>query len=449
MRILIENGIIVTMDPSRSIIHDGGIFIEQNTISDVGPSARLRKDYDAEIVIDASEKAVFPGLINAHTHLSEKLVTGIVDDLPLFDWLDRLINPLIIHSTEDDCYWSALLGQVEMIKSGITCFADLFDASHRRILEKLTQTVELSKMRGVLARGIADCELPEEFPDDLSANMIQDTVEAITNRKRKTDDRVHIRFGIGAMFCSSPDLLKEIRKLAHEYEVGIHTHFSESAEEVKDLERVRGMRTIQYAHKNGVLGPDVMGAHCIWLSEEEIELFRRTDTKAIYCPVSNMKLADGVAPVPRMLKEGITVGLGTDGAGSNDNLDLITCMKFGSYLQKIHQLDASLLPSQRILEIATIDGAKALQLDRQIGSLEVGKRADLIVVNLTDPNMAPVHDVVKQFVCSGQPGNVDTVIIDGTVVMENREIRTVDESMVVHKAWECAMNLLDRIGLDR
>jgi len=434
------------MNAYRQIIYDGALFIEKNLISDIGPSESLQKDYNAEVVIDARGKAVLPGLINAHTHLSEKLVPGIIEDLPLSDWVRRLIFPMMIHSTLDDCYWGALLAQVEMIKSGITCFADLFDSSLERVLGKLSETVENSGIRGVLAREICDMELPEELPQNFPEAVIDDTVEAIKKLHHGTNERVQVRFGIGGMTCVTPDLLKEIRELAYRYRVGIHTHFSETSEEVVTMKHRYGLRSIEYAYQNGLLGPDVLGAHCIWLSDKELKILGKTKTRAVYCPVSNMKLGDGVCPVPQMLREGIITALGTDGPGSNDNLDMFSCMKFASYLQKVNWLDARLLPSQKVLEMATIEGAKALQLDHIIGSLEVGKLADVIIIDLTEPNITPVHDPVKQLVCSGQPGNVKTTIIDGKIVMENRKIKTVDESKVVEKACECAKNLFERAG---
>lgn len=444
LSILIKNGIIITMNAYGQIIYDGAVFIEKNLISDIGPSESLQKEYNADIVIDARGKAVLPGFINAHTHLSEKLVPGIIEDLPLSEWVNKLIFPVMIHSTLEDCYWGALLAQLEMLKSGITCFADLFDSSLKRVLGKLSETVEKSGMRGVLAREICDMELPEELPQNYSEAVIDDTVETIKKLHQGTNERVQVRFGIGGMTCVTPDLLKEIRELAYKYRVGIHTHFSETLGEVVTMKHRHGLRSIEYAYQNDLLGPDVLGAHCIWLSDKEIKILGKTKTKVVYCPVSNMKLGDGVCPVPRLLGEGITTALGTDGPGSNDNLDMFSCMKFASYLQKIYWLNPHLLPSQKVLEMATIEGAKALQLDHLIGSLEVGKLADIIVIDLTEPNITPVHDVVKQLVCSGLPGNVKTTIIDGTIVMESGKIKTVDEHKVVEKACECAKNLFER-----
>lgn len=238
-----------------------------------------------------------------------------------------------------------------------------------------------------------------------------------------------------------------MRELATKYGVGIQVHFSETLNEVEDIKKGHGKRPIEYAHEIGLLGYDVIGAHCNWIVEKEIDILNKTKTKVAHNPVSNMKLATGVAPVPELLEKGVVVGLGTDGNASNDNLDIFSCMKFAACLQKIRHLNPRLMPSDLVLEMATVNGAKSLLLENEIGSIEVGKKADLTLIDLRQPNMIPVHNIVKQMVYSAHGGNVDTVIVNGRIIMQNRKMLTVDESLVMDKAQEAAKDLAERIRI--
>jgi len=461
MRILLEHGLVVSMDKARRVIPNGAVIVENDQIEsvcsleDVGDRGRF------DSVINATGKAILPGLVNCHTHLNEKLFPGMRDDLPLFDWLNSVVRPHVVASTEEDCYLSALLGCLEMIKGGTTCFADMFcQETEKKVLHRVTQAVDVSGIRGILSRVMCDNtqrpDIPESLrsyiekvPDDIVERVIRETVEASREVASRNQQRIMIRFAPGSMMCISPSMADRIGELSKENHLGIHTHFSEIMAEVEHMERKYGLRPISFAGKHGLLGPQVLGAHCVHLSEWEIELLAKTRTNAVYNPVANMKLADGVSPVPRLLERGITVALGSDGAASNDNLDMFGVMKSASYLQKIHNCDAGMLPSQQVLEMATLGGARALQMEEKIGSLEPRKKADLILVNLRDPNLVPTHPetVVNQLVCSATAANVDTVLADGRVVMKNRRVQTLDETEVVEKATEASRSLMARAGL--
>lgn len=449
VQLTIEGGTIVTMDRSRRIVTDGTVVIDEGKIIDVGPRDEITKRYEADQVVDAQNKVVIPGFVNLHTHNSEKLVPGLADDLNLYDWLEKVINPMMVNLTEEDCYWTSLLAQVEMLRSGITCFSDHFDTTIENIFPRLIASVEDSGMRGVISREIFTKEdLPERLAisvsDDIAEKMLADTVSHIRKTKNKPG-RATVRLGLGGVSYASESLITTIRSMATELGVGIHVHVSESVDELRYFKRKMKTTPLRYAYKIGFLAPDVVLAHCVWVDNEEISLLRETGAKVAYNPISNMKLADGVAPIVKMLQQGVTVGLGTDGAASNDNLDMFSCMKMGAYLQKVHSLNPTYLPSQRILEMATIDGARALQMDDQIGSIEAGKKADLALINLDSPNMTPTNDVVKQIVCACTPANVWSVIVDGKLVLNHGKFTRLDEEAVVKEARSRAEDLIQRM----
>ncbi len=445
---MIEGGTIVPMDRARTIIGDGRILVENGRVTAVGSRSEINPR-SPDRVIDASGMAIIPGLVNLHTHTSEKFVAGLVDDLNLYTWLERVINPMMVNLTRDDCYWTSLLAQVEMIKSGITCYLDHFDTTIDSIFETLLDSVKASGMRGVVSREIfTNDDVPDKFMlegyNEIDEKMIADTVRHARGG-RDSESRSSVRLGLGGVSYASDSLITRIRSIANELNIGIHVHAAESLDETRYLKRKMGTTPIRRAYKMGLLGPDIVLAHCVWVDSDEIKILAETDSKVAYNPVSNMKLADGVAPIWKMIQEGVTVGIGTDGTASNDNLDFYACMKNGAYLQKVHAMNPSHLQSYKILEMATIDGARSLQLEDQIGSIEVGKKADLTLLNLRTPNMTPTNDVVRQIVCSCTPSNVDTVLIDGEVVLENRRFVTLDESKTIREGGRRAAELVARM----
>jgi 5-methylthioadenosine/S-adenosylhomocysteine deaminase len=447
--LVVEGDTIVTMDRYDRIVRDGAVAINDGKIIAVGPRDEVVRLHKGNRILQGQDKVIIPGLINVHTHSSEKLIAGLVDDLDLYSWLHKVIYPMMMSQSEEDCYWSSLLAQVEMIKSGITCFSDLFDCLGQNVLETLLRSVEASGMRAVVGRQITTKdarpdELNVSLSEDVGEKMIADTIRHIERGKGQSE-RTTVRFGIGNVSYTPHSLLLHIRSLADELDTGIHLHVAESIKDVRYLKHTRNTTPVRYAREVGLLGPDMLAAHCVWVDDEEIGLLRETGTKVAYNPVSNMKLADGVAPVWKMIEQGVTVGLGTDGAGSNDNLDMFACMKMGAYLQKVSTMNPVHLPSKKVLEMATIGGARALQMEDRIGSIEVGKNADLTVIDVGTPNMTPVNDVVKQIACSCQPSNVDTVIIDGTIVLEDRNLTRIDETATIKEAKYRAAKLVERM----
>jgi len=428
--ILIKDGYIITMDAQRRILRHGSVAIEGDKITAVGKDVKER----ADTVIDARGKAVLPGLINAHTHLSMTLLRGVADDMPLLEWLETKIWPIEKNLTAQDCYLGALLGCLEMIKSGTTCFADQYF-----FMEDVARAVEEAGLRAMLSYGIIELGDPKRRESELHVGE-----KLVKTCQGAAGERIQTMFGPHAAYTCSPECLMQVKELAKKYKVGIHTHISETRDEVDKIMKKYGKRPVEHLDSIGFLGPEVLAAHCVWLTEREIAIIQKQGVKPVHNPVSNMKIACGVAPVPEMLAVGIPVALGTDGAASNNSLDMFSEMKFAALLSKAHKLDPTALPAQVVLEMATINGAIALGLQDKIGSLEVGKKADIVVADMKKPHLVPLHNVISHLVYSAVGGDVDTVVVDGKVLMRERGVLTLDEDKVLEETQKAVDDLLAR-----
>lgn len=427
---LVKNGYVITMNESRENIEGGDVGIEENRIAAVGKNL----GEEADTVIDARGKAVLPGLINAHTHLSMVLFRGMADDLNLQSWLQEKIWPMEENLESHHVYDGALLGCLEMIKSGTTCFAD-----HYFFMDKVAQAVEESGLRATLAYGIIEQDDPEKREEELEIGE-----NLVKNYEGAAAGRIETMFGPHSTYTCSPECLKKVRKLADKYGVGIHIHLSENREEIETVTEMRGERPPKLLDSIDFLAPDVLAAHCTLLDEEEIDLLRENGAKPVHNPVSNMKLGTGIAPVPELLSEGVPVGLGTDGAASNNSLDMLEEMKFAATLNKIGKNDPTAVPARKALEMATINGAKALGREDEIGSLEEGKKADLVLIDLDKPHLTPLHDVESHLVYSSNGSDVDSVIVDGNFLMREKKVLTLEEKELIKKGQESSEELAER-----
>lgn len=428
--ILIKGGHIVTMNPQRQIFEHGSVAIEGDKIAAVGKEVKEK----ADVVIDARGKVVLPGLINCHTHLSMTLLRGAADDMPLMEWLETKIWPLEKNLTGEGVYAGALLGCLEMIKTGTTCFADQYF-----YMDHVARAVEESGIRGVLSYGIIELDDPKRRESELRAG--EDLVKAWHG---KANGRILTMFGPHAPYTCSPECLIKVKELAKKHGVGIHIHISETRDEIKQITEKYGKRPVEHLDSIEFLGPEVLAAHCVWLTEQEIKVLRERGVKPVHNPVSNMKHGSGVAPVPEMLAAGIPVALGTDGAPSNNALDMFNDMKFAAMLNKVHKLDPAAVPATSALEMATVNGAIALGLQDKLGSIEVGKKADLILVDLEKPHLTPVHNVISHLVYSAVGSDVDTTIVNGKILMRERKVLTLDEDKVLREAQKASEDLLAR-----
>jgi len=390
----------------------------------------------ADHEIDASGKIALPGLINAHTHLSMAIFRGYADDMQLQEWLQKKIWPLEAKLTGEDCYFGALLGATEMIRSGTTSFVDMY--FH---MEDVARAVAESGLRGFLAYGTIDLfDATKSSTERASTQKFYDYVRQLGNPR--------IRFVLGphAPYTCSAEMLHWAREFAEKNNTMIHIHVAETRREQADSQRQHGMRVVEYMDKIGALSKNMLAAHCVWLTKSEVKLLAKSGVKVAHCPVSNMKLASGgVAPLPEMFDAGIPVALGTDGAASNNSLDMFETMKVCALIHKAHRWDPTVLQAQKTLDLVTIEGARALGVDREIGSIESGKRADIILLEANAPNLRPLHSretVISDLVYSASSGNVDTTIVDGQILMQNRTVTSLDLAAVCTKTQELATRLV-------
>lgn len=429
--ILIKNGHILTMDEERRIIKGGDVRIKGDKIVEVKQEIKER----AGKTIDAKGKVVMPGLINTHTHLSMVLFRGVAEDLKLQRWLQDKIWPLEENLESNHVYNGALLGSLEMIKSGTTCFVDQYF-----FMDRVAEAIEKSGLRASLSYGIIEEGDPEKRKDEL-----EKAEELVKNYEGKADGRIKTMFGPHSTYTCSAHCLKEVRKLADKYEVGITIHLSENEQEVGNVTESQGMRPPKFLDSINFLGPDVLAAHCTKVNEEEIKILRKNDVKPVHNPISNMKLGSGIAPIAEMLSEGLTVSLGTDGAASNNTLDMFEEMKFATLLSKAKREDSTMIPAQKALEMATINGAKAIGLEEKIGSVEEGKKADIITIDLEKPHLTPLHNIESHLVYSCNGADVDSVIVNGRVLMKNRKTTILKENKIMKECQNSSDNLVRKV----
>lgn len=429
--ILIKNALILS--PNTNFENKQSILIKDNLIAEI--SSQIDES-NASKIIDATGKIVIPGLINTHTHLSMTLFRGLADDLSLDSWLNDHIWPMEANLNGDFCYIGALLGAVELIKSGTTTFSDMYF-----YMEDVARAIDEAGIRAVLSYGMIDFGDEEKRKNEIKANL--ELFEACDGM---ADGRIKVFFGPHSPYTASEELLIKVRELADEYNMGIHIHVSETQKEIEDVSYQKGLRPFEYLDKIGFLGPDVVAAHSVWLSDNEIEIIKKNNVKISHNPCSNMKLASGVAPVSKLIENDICVSIGTDGASSNNNLDLIEELKTASLLQKVSTLDPKVLNSDEAIAMGTIKGAEALGLESEIGSIEVGKKADIVLIDTNSANMVPdSSSLSSNIIYSANGSNVDTTICDGKILMENKKLTILDEEEIYAKARKAIKELKEAI----
>ncbi|HHY00543.1 MAG TPA: amidohydrolase family protein [Methanothermobacter sp.] len=423
--ILIKNSIIVDEDVRR-----GSVLIEDDKIVDI----TRKGSTGADEVIDADGKVLIPGLVNTHTHLPMSLMRGLADDLPLDKWLNDHVWPVESNLEGEHCYAGALLSALEMIKSGTTTCNDMYF-----FMDEVAQAIDESGIRGLLCHGMIDL-----FDEDKRKEEYKETLRIIKKCHNTADGRVQVSLGPHTPYTCSPELLNWVRKKADENGLKIHIHVSETEKEVEDSLNDRKKRPFEYLEDLNFLGPDVIAAHSVWLSGAEIALINDNDVKISHNPLSNMKLASGISPVSDMLANGICVSLGTDGVASNNNLDLFQEMKTSSLLQKVRTLDPTVLPASKVLEMATINGATALGMEKETGTIEVGKKADMVLIDMNAPHLTPYRNPISHLVYSAEGKDVNTVICNGEILMLEKEVLALDEAEVMLMAENAAADLLSR-----
>ena len=436
--LIIRGGTVVTMDGSRRVIENGGIAIKDGRIVAVDTAALMDLNYGARQVIDAQGKVVIPGLINGHTHVPMTLFRGIADDLDLQEWLTKYIFPAEAKNvTEDFVRVGTRLGLAEMIRSGTTTYCDMYYFE-----DAIADETSKAGMRGVLGETVIDFAVADNKTNAEAMAYVEKFV-----RHWKGNALIVPAIAPHAPYTVSEDHLKAIRAFSDRTGAPIVTHISETKREVDDSIKAKGASPVDYLNRIGFLNDRVIAAHMVWVSAEELGLLKKLGVGIVHNPQSNMKLASGVAPVPEMLKENLPVGLGTDGAASNNDLNLWEEMDTAAKLHKLISNDPKVVSAQEAFEMATIRGARALHLEKEIGSLEKGKRADIVIVDLDDLNQTPFYNIYSDLVYATKASDVRTVIIEGRVVMRDRRLLTLNEETIKADARKYRERIIQSVGI--
>ncbi len=428
--LLVKGATIVTMDPDRHVYENGFIAVRGDEIIAIGQDAAITfpKGLVAKETIDASGKLIIPGLINAHTHIPMVLMRGLKDDVTLDDWLRKFIFPAEARNvTEDFVRWGSRLALAEMIRSGTTTYADMYYFEDAEAEE-----AKAAGLRGFLGETWIDFPAPDNKNE---AEMIAYTEKFL--KKWQGDPLIHASVAPHSIYTCSEKTLRDSAALARKYHAPILIHVAEMRKEYVDSIEKNGATPVQYLERLEILGPDVLAAHCIWVDYTDMKILADRQVGCVHNPSSNMMLASGVAPVVDQRAAGMRVGLGTDGpAGSNNDLDMMEEMDLAAKLQKTYRVDPRALGAKGALEMATIEGARALHMEKQIGSLEVGKKADFVILTLDVPNAVPMFDVYSQIVYALKASEVEIVVVGGKLLLKNGKLLTVDEPAAMAKAKE-------------
>ncbi len=423
MKTLIKNAMLLDMVGDKPNVRKTDILIDENIISRIEENI---EDENAQ-VIDAKENVIMPGLVNTHTHLAMSIFRGYKDDQKLMDWLENAIFPVEDKLRPDDIYWNSFLSCIELIKTGTTTFNDMYFR-----MDKTIEAVEQSGLRGVIAWSITD-------------DSIRDKIERTREYHQKYDkenSKIKIYVSAHAPYSCNPDTIKLCVDLAKELNTGMHIHLSETLQEEKIIRERYDKTGTEYLNDLHVFDVPVVLAHGIYISDSDLEILKKIKGGISHNPISNCKLSSGICDVTKLRKNGINVGIGTDGIGSTTTLDMFEEMKTAAYLQKINTMEPTSINAYEILKMATIEGAKVLGLDNEIGTIEVGKKADMILINTNKTHLYPENDLCTNLVYSANGADVDTVIIDGKIKMKNRKLIDIDEKQVKKNIAKVVKRLL-------
>jgi 5-methylthioadenosine/S-adenosylhomocysteine deaminase len=446
MNLLIQNGTIVTMQNGK-IIKEGAIAVENNTMVDVGKTNELKARYGTGYEkIDATGKVIIPGLINTHQHAAMSLLRGYADDLPLQEWLEKWIWPIEKHMTPHDIYIGALLTATESILSGTTTVNTMY---HYTPEENEAKAFADAGLRGTVGHVCFSWRKKED----------KTALETLArNWHNKADGLIRASVDPHAPYTVDPEYMKELKTIQGELDqkygsntapIIWHTHIAETIDELDKVRKIFNVRAeqgiMEYLDSLGVLDNRVVAAHCVALTDKDISVMKRRNVKASHNPISNLKLASGISPVPKMLHQSITVALGTDSPCSNNTADMFEVMKTAALIHKGANRNPTLMPAETILEMATIQGAKALSWDNEIGSIEKGKKADLTIIDFNKPHLRPLYNETSHLVYAARGADVETVIINGRIILENRKLTTLDVQKLVEIAEKTRHSLLERL----
>ena len=449
--LLVTHATIVTQNDAREVIEDGAVAVAGDRIAAIGPTTELTARYNAADTLDVQGSALFPGLINTHIHLFQTGVKGLGEDMPVQDWVEVVTAPTAIHISPEEMYLFCLTGCLEQIHCGVTTVVDMSYAAHTFALhDSNIKAMTDSGLRSRYTTIISD--FGEEY--GVLPELIKPIEQFLAEYGQLLDkypvsDRLAVWLAIGAPWTVTDRGLVEAREFTRRVGIPIVMHINENEVDNALSQERHGKNMIPYLAEVGFLGPDLLAIHCVDTDGTDIELFAKHDVKVCYNPVSNMYLGSGIAPIMKMLDAGLTVCIGTDGAGSNNSQDMIESLKVGALLQKVAAKDASVLDAQLALDWATREAAKVMGLSDDIGSLEIGKKADMFVLTPNSAKIVPVHDPVATLVYSSGEENVVATIADGQIVMKDRIIQYIDEPDILQQCQTAALRLADRCGSNR
>jgi cytosine/adenosine deaminase-related metal-dependent hydrolase len=452
--ILLSGGTVVTMDEQRRIIRDGAVLVQDDQIAYVGKADDARNITEAEHNLDAKDMLVLPGLIDTHVHLAQALIRGCADDVSLVGWLRKFVWPLQGSFDAEDGEVSAELCMLEMIKSGTTTFLE--SLLHSRYgFDGIAQSLKSSGMRGILSKTVMDLPGYGTEQSIMHTGMIEDAETCLHEIEDhfgrwngQEGGRIRVWYGARSLGGCTPETYKRIASDARRLGTGVTIHLSEVQDDVRYAQKEFGKMPTEVMDQFGLVGQNVVFAHGVWLAEKEWDIIASRGGSVAHCPSSNMKLGSGIAKVPEMIRAGVNVSLGCDGGPSNNCYDMIREMKAASLLQKVRLLDPQVIDAGIALEMATINGARALGLEKEIGSIEKGKKADLILVKLRAPHLVPTFNPISNLIYAAEGSDVETVLIDGNVIMQDRIVKTLDESTILQQARERGQKLLERAGIE-
>jgi 5-methylthioadenosine/S-adenosylhomocysteine deaminase len=432
--IVIKNGTILTMDPMNSIIDNGMVGINGEIITFIGKE--ISDSISSKNVIDAKNGIILPGLINGHTHAAMTLFRGLADDLPLMEWLNDHIFPAESRIDSDFVFTGTLLACAEMILSGTTTFCDMY-----LFEEDAARACKEAGMRSLMGEVLYDFNSPNYGSVENGLAYTELLIE-----KWHDDNAISIAVEPHSLFTCSPDLLIKANELSIRHQVPLIIHLAETDDETNYVNKKYGERPVQYLKTLGILGPNLIACHCVHVTTEEIKILKEEGVRVIHNPESNMKLASGIAPVHGMISSGIAVGIGTDGCASNNDLDLFSEMDSAAKLHKIREMDTTVMDARTVLKMATIGGAKALGIDKFTGSIEVGKKADIIVVDINKPHLTPMYNPYSHLVYSANGSDVIHSLINGRLVLHERKLLTINAGKVMEAAKVISKKILLQQG---
>ena len=434
--LLVTGEYLYLQDKDKTIIKNGGVAIHKDTIVDTGVAVDLAQKYPDVELLSMEYGLIMPGLVNTHTHAAMACFRSLADDLPPTQWLQEYICPVEAKLTGDMVYQATLLSLAEMIKSGTTSFCDTY-----LFAKDVARATEKSGMRAWIGEVLYDFPSPN-YGEVASGFQYVEELFALYNNH----PLISITVDPHAVYTCSPPLLKKLKSMAEKHDALYIIHLSENEKEVKGSKEQHGASPVMHLENLGLLDSRVIADHCVMLTDAEIELLAKREVKIAHCPESNMKLASGIAPVPRMLAANISVGLGTDGSASNNDVDMFGEMNSAAKLHKVSTLNPTALPADIVLEMATMGGARVLDAENEIGSLEPGKKADLIVLDMNQPHLTPLFSLPSHMVYAARGADVVHSVINGEVVMQDRKLKTLDEKTILDDIMNMGKQIIKMKG---